>query len=92
MVYLEADQLQAFRKKARIERISVAEMIRRCVRRGLQDQAGMPPPAPAAQVYARLIGLPARRIPRATRSPRRAPDLAWQCVALGSEALKLPRP
>ena len=57
MVYLEADQLQALRKKARIERVSVAELIRRCVSRGLQDQAGMPPPAPAGQVYARLIGL-----------------------------------
>ena len=55
MVYLEADQLQALRKKARIERISVAELIRRCVRLGLQDQAGMSPPV--GQVHARLIGL-----------------------------------
>jgi hypothetical protein len=55
MVYLEADQLQALRKKARIERISVAELIRRCVRLGLQDQTRVSPPVD--QEYARLIGI-----------------------------------
>ena len=55
MVYLEPDQLQLLKKRAQSERISVAELIRRFVRQSLGSPSV--PPAPAEQVYARLVGL-----------------------------------
>ena len=54
MVYLEAEQLQALKERARAERIAVTELIRRLVRRYLgqpvQEQA-------PADVWTRLVGL-----------------------------------
>lgn len=56
MVYLDADQLRALRKRAQGERVSVAELVRRFVRDGLARAAG-PAPQPSASALKRLIGL-----------------------------------
>ncbi len=55
MVYLEPEQLKALKGRARAERVSVAELIRRAVRQSLKGRAD--PPAPTQDVYARLVGL-----------------------------------
>lgn len=55
MVYLDPEQMKALKGRARAERVSVAELIRRSVSQSLQGGAEMPAPAP--DVYARLVGL-----------------------------------
>jgi len=55
MVYLEGEQLEALKQRARAERVSVAELMRRLVRQYL-DASGDVPPAPV-EVYARIVGL-----------------------------------
>ncbi len=55
MVYLEPDQLEALKRRAKSERISVAELVRRLVRRHL-DEPGGPPPV-TKEVYATIVGL-----------------------------------
>lgn len=55
MVYLDPEQLKALKGRARAERISVAELIRRSVRQSLQGR--VEPPAPTPDVYARLVGI-----------------------------------
>lgn len=55
MVYLEGEQLEALKHRARAERISVAELVRRLVRQYLGAPAGALP-VPAG-VYARIVGL-----------------------------------
>ncbi len=55
MVYLESEQIEALRKRARVERISVAELVRRLVRQSLAEPAGVPPIP--GEVYARIVGL-----------------------------------
>ncbi len=54
MVYLERDQLDALRERARAERVPVTELIRRLVRQYL----GQPSPLRApADAWSRLVGL-----------------------------------
>lgn len=55
MIYLEAEQLEALKQRARAERVSVAELIRRLVRQYLGAPAGVPPVR--TEVYARIVGL-----------------------------------
>ena len=55
MVYLDPEQLRALKSRARAERVSVAELIRRSVRQSLQGQVETPAPTP--DVYARLVGI-----------------------------------
>ena len=47
--------MKALKGRARAERVSVAELIRRSVSQSLQGQAETP--APASDVYARLVGV-----------------------------------
>ena len=55
MVYLERDQLEALRSRARAERISLAEAVRRAVRTSLE--AGGQPPAVAASAFRALVAI-----------------------------------
>jgi len=55
MVYLEPEQVQALKKRAKAEGISVAELMRRLVREHLTEPAG-PKPVPK-EAYAALVGL-----------------------------------
>lgn len=55
MVYLEPDQLRALRKRAREERVSVAELVRRAVQQSLEARPSVA--LPDAEAYERLIGL-----------------------------------
>jgi hypothetical protein len=55
MVYLEREQLKALRARARAERISLAELVRRIVDRHL-EQPGAPPPV-SPDLFARIVGL-----------------------------------
>lgn len=55
MVYLDPEQMKALKGRARAERVSVAELIRRSVSQSLQGRVEAPPPAP--DVYAQLVGL-----------------------------------
>jgi len=54
MLYLETEQLEALKERARAERVSVTELIRRLVRQylGRPDEAGGPRPE-----WTRLVGL-----------------------------------
>jgi hypothetical protein len=54
MVYLEAEQLQALKERARAERIPVTELIRRLVRRYLGQPINGKAPEDA---WTRLVGL-----------------------------------
>ena len=54
MVYLDPQQMKALKARARSEGISVAELMRRIVKRQLEDQPS-PPVSPAA--YARMVAL-----------------------------------
>jgi hypothetical protein len=54
MVYLEAEQAEALKDRARAERIPVTELIRRLVRQYLGQAVHATPPAHA---WARLVGL-----------------------------------
>lgn len=55
MIYLEAEQLAALKKRARSEKISVAELVRRLVKQYLGQPAGHPPVP--RETYAALVGL-----------------------------------
>ena len=55
MVYLEGEQLEALKQRARQERVSVAKLIRRLVRQYLGGQDGKPPIS--RDVYSRIVGL-----------------------------------
>ncbi len=55
MIYLPGDQLEGLRARARAERIPVTELVRRLVREFLDEPASVRPPA--AEVYARIVGL-----------------------------------
>lgn len=54
MLYLQADQLEALKERARAERISVTELIRRLVRQHLGEPDRTSPPPDA---WSRLVGL-----------------------------------
>ncbi len=54
MIYLETGQLEALQKRAREERVSMTELIRRIVREYLSE--GHPPPA-SREAYRRIVGL-----------------------------------
>jgi len=54
MLYLEAEQLEALRERARAERTSVTELVRRLVRQYLGQPVNGTAPAEA---WARLVGL-----------------------------------
>lgn len=54
MVYLDASQMEALRRKARRERVSLAELIRRAVDRYLKPEP-VSPPVPR-ETYEKLIG------------------------------------
>jgi hypothetical protein len=56
MVYLDPEQMKALKGRARAERVSVAELIRRSVSQSLQ-QGRVETPAPTPDVYARLVGV-----------------------------------
>jgi hypothetical protein len=55
MIYLESDQLEGLRKRARAERTSVAALVHRLVRDYLAGRSGAP--APAREAFTRLVGL-----------------------------------
>lgn len=55
MAYLEKDQHQALRAEAAREGVSMAELLRRVVRKHLQDRAGGP--QVPRQVYLKLVAL-----------------------------------
>ena len=55
MAYLDPEQLKALKGRARAERVSVAELIRRAVSQSLQGRVETPAPTP--DVYARLVGI-----------------------------------
>ena len=55
MIYLERDQLKALKARARAERISLAELIRRLVAKQLAEPAIAP--VVASEVFARIVGL-----------------------------------
>ena len=55
MIYLQSDQLDALRKRAQAQRISVAELVRRLVRQYLSAPGGTAPIPDEA--YARIVGL-----------------------------------
>jgi hypothetical protein len=55
MVYLEREELQALRARARADRISLAEAVRRAVR--LSIEAGAKPPAVPASAYRALVAI-----------------------------------
>lgn len=55
MVYLEPEQLQALKARARAQRISLAELMRRLVRDHLKSRPE-PPPLPA-KVFRRIVAL-----------------------------------
>jgi hypothetical protein len=54
MVYLDASQMDALRRMARRERVSLAELIRRAVERYLRPEPASPPVP--REAYERLIG------------------------------------
>lgn len=54
MVYLDSSQMEALRRMARRERVSLAELIRRAVDRYLKPES-VSPPVPR-EAYERLIG------------------------------------
>jgi hypothetical protein len=55
MVYLDPEQMKALKARARSEGISLAELVRRIVKRQLEEQQTLPPvPATA---YARMVAL-----------------------------------
>ena len=55
MVYLDPQQLQSLKAKARTEGVSLAALMRRLVTRHLDECQGLPPVPPAA--YARIVAL-----------------------------------
>ncbi len=55
MIYLEAEQLEALKNRARAERISVAELLRRVVKEYLARHSRARRASP--DTYARLVGL-----------------------------------
>jgi Ribbon-helix-helix protein, copG family len=56
MVYLDPGQMKALRERAKVDRVSVAELIRRSVSQMLAGRGAAPQP-PSQEVYARLVGL-----------------------------------
>lgn len=54
MLYLEPDQLEALKERARAERVSVTELVRRLVRQYLEQRTVRRPPPEA---WARIVGL-----------------------------------
>lgn len=81
MVYLERDELEALRARARAERISLAEAVRRAVRMSLET--GAPRRQVPASAYRELVALGAsghkdiasdhdRRLATALRARHRA--------------------
>jgi len=60
MLYLEAEQLEALRERARAERIPVTELVRRLIRQYLGQRE---PPTPPADAWTRLVGLGASGLP-----------------------------
>lgn len=54
MVYLEPEQLDALRRRARVERVPVTELVRRLVRQYLAEPA---PKAAPESLYGRLVGI-----------------------------------
>lgn len=55
MVYLEPEQLQALKARARAQRISLAELMRRLVRDHLKSRPE--PSRPPAKVFRRIVAL-----------------------------------
>lgn len=55
MVYLEPEQLQALKARARAQRISLAELMRRLVRDHLKSRPE--PPRLPAKVFRRIVAL-----------------------------------
>ncbi|MGH9387020.1 MAG: ribbon-helix-helix protein, CopG family [Vicinamibacterales bacterium] len=55
MIYLEREQLKALKARARAERISLAELMRRLVANQLAEPATAP--VVASEVFARIVGL-----------------------------------
>ncbi|MFB3853863.1 MAG: ribbon-helix-helix protein, CopG family [Vicinamibacterales bacterium] len=53
MLYLERDQLEALKERARAERIPVTKLIRRLIRQYLQKPVPETPP----EAWSRLVGL-----------------------------------
>jgi Ribbon-helix-helix protein, copG family len=55
IIYLPTDQLEGLKARARAQRISATELVRRLVRDYLGGASGVT--APAAEVYSRIVGL-----------------------------------
>jgi len=55
MIYLEREQLKALKTKARAERISLAELMRRLVKTHLEEPRASP--AVPLEAYARIVAL-----------------------------------
>jgi hypothetical protein len=55
MVYLNSEELEKLRAEARDQGISLAELMRRVVRRHLAESQSSPPTPPAA--FLRIVGL-----------------------------------
>jgi len=54
MLYLDGEQLEALKERARAERVSVTELVRRLIRQYLGDAGTGPGPRPD---WNRLVGL-----------------------------------
>lgn len=61
MVYLDHEQLQALRAEARVQRIPLAELMRRLVQQHLDGRQGAPPPSPDAYLKIVALGSSGRR-------------------------------
>ena len=55
MVYLDSQQLKALKARARAEKVSLAELMRRLVRAHLEER--QPLPSVPAAAYARIVAL-----------------------------------
>lgn len=55
MVYLEREELKALKARARTERISLAELMRRLIKKHLTEGPVLPPVPPEA--YSRIVAL-----------------------------------
>ena len=55
MIYLEPQQSEALKARARAQGVSLAELIRRLVKEHLEEHQPLPPVSPAA--YARIVAL-----------------------------------
>ncbi len=60
MIYLDTKELQALREKARAERISLAELLRRVVKQYLDSRTTVPAPDPSLYLQIIALGLSGR--------------------------------